>query len=225
MKQTTGGTIMTMPQAYTTPLKKRADIAAYLLNRRGRHYRDYGHLLFTFNVKVYDPDLDFDHLLDLYRKNGYGEDKINDPGWIDEARQRHTETDQDDLYQWAIKDAGRLVTDSDCFNHLSDGTPVEVEYAFVGRSGGWIALTTFEGIKLTDSEYLQGIFERNQEDGETPTMTYEELRRLYALVRMLEHDLTPEKAQAEVEHQASFNFFSNLCADIPTAKASRGAGI
>lgn len=215
---------MAMPDAYTTPLKSRADIASYLLNRRGRYYRDYGHLLFVFNVKVYDPNLDFDHLLDLYCNSGYGEDKINDPAWSEDARQRHAETDQDDLFQWAIEDASRLVLESDCFTHLHDGTPVEAEYAFVGRSGGWIALTEFEGIKMTDPEALRQVFEGKDEEGE-PTMSYQSLRRLYALVRLLEHDLTPDKAQAETEHQAAFNYFSNLCADIPTADACLGAGI
>lgn len=215
---------MTMPAAYKTPLKRRADIAAYLLNRQGRYYRDHGHLLFCFCVKVHDPDLDFDHLLDLYRKSGYGGDTLNDPAWIEEAGQRHAETDQDDLFQWAIQDAGRLVTESDCFNHLYDGTPVEVEFAFVGRSGGWIALTEFEGIKMTDPEVLRQVLEGKDEESE-PTMSYQSLRHLYALVRMLEHDLTQDKAQAETEHQAAFNYFSNLCADIPTADVCLGAGI
>ena len=162
---------MTMPEAYSTPLIAKSDIAAYLLNRRGRYYRDYGHLLFVFNVKVYDPDLSFEHLLDLHAKSGYGEGKVNDPYWV--ARQRHAETDQDDLYQMAIEDAGRLVTDSDCFNHLYDGTPVDVEFAFVGRSGGWIALTKFEGIELIDPDHLRDLFNGDQEDGDTPTLSDE----------------------------------------------------
>jgi hypothetical protein len=42
---------------------------------------------------------------------------------------------------------------------------------------------------------------------------------------MLEHDLTQEKAEAEVLHQAAFNFFENVCGDIPTADVCLGAGI
>ena len=215
---------MTIPEFYTTPLTARADIANYLMNRKGRYYRDHGHLLFVFNVKVYDPDLDFDHMLDLNVESGYGAGGT-DPGWIEETRQRHAETDQDDLYQMGVDDAGRQVTESDCFNHLYDGTPVDVEYAFVGRSSGWIALTKFEGIKLIDPDLLKDLFEGVQEDGETPTLTDVALQRLYALIRMLEHDLTQEKAKAEVEYQAAFNFFENLCADIPTADVCLGAGI
>ena len=114
------------------------------------------------------------------------------------------------------------VSDSDCFNHLFDGTPVEVEYAFVGRRGGWIALTKFEGIKLIDPDNLRYLFEGDQEDDDMPTFTDEALQRLYTLVRMLEYDLTQEKAQAEVQHQAGFNFFTNICGDIPTADVCLG---
>jgi len=197
---------MTMPEAYSTPLTKRADIASYLINRRGRYYRDYGHLLFVCNVKVYSPDLDFDTLLDLYGKSGYGEGKVTDASWVEEARQRHAETDQDDLYQWAIEDAGRLAMDSDCYTHLYDGTPVDVEYAFVGRSGGWIALTKFEGVKLIDPEYLRDLFEGDEEDGDRPTLSDEALQRLYALVRMLEHDLTPEKSRGRGQASSRLHF-------------------
>jgi len=215
---------MTMPQANATPLKKRADIAQFLMNRRGRYYRDFGHLQFCFCVKVYDADLSFDHLLDLHAKSGYAEGKVNDPCWVEEVRQRYAETDQDHLLEWAIEDSRRLVTDSDCFNHLHNGTPVEVEYSFVGRSGGWIALTKFEGIEMTDPEYLRQVFEGSDDKSE-PTMSYQSLRRLYALVRMLEHDLTAEKAESEVEFQAAFNFYCNVCGDIATADVCLGAGI
>ena len=214
---------MTMPEAYSTLLTARADIASYLMNRRGRYYRDHGHLLFCFCVKVYDADLGFDHLLELHAESGYGEGNVTDPYWINETRQRHADTDQDDLYQWAIEDAGRLVSDSDCYTHLYDGTAVEVEFAFVGRSGGWIALTKFEGIALTDAANLRYLFEGDEDDGDT--LSDESLHRLYALVRMLEHDLTQEKAKSEVEFQAAFNFFCNVCGDIPTSDVLLGAGI
>lgn len=215
---------MDMPEAYSTPLTNRADIAKYLMDRRSRSYRDHGHLLFTFNVKVYSPDLDFDHLLDLHTQSGYGEGHVTDAYWVEEARQRHAETDQDHLLQWALENAGQLVTDSDCYTHLYDGTPVEVELAFVGRSGGWIAVTEFEGIRLTGPEHLRGVFEGDDEDG-TPTMSDNTLHRLYAFVRMLEHDLTPDKATSEVEYQAAFAFFCNVCGDIPTSDMCLGSHI
>jgi hypothetical protein len=214
---------MTVPAEYTTPLTARAEIANYLMNRRSRSYQDHGHLLFTFNVKVYSPDLSFAHLLDLHRQSGYGDGHVADAYWVEEARQRHAETDQDHLIEWALEDAGRLVTDSDCYTHLYDGTAVEVGFAFVGRSGGWIALTEFEGIKMIDPEHLRALFKGDQDDDDT--LSDESLHRLYALIRMLEHDLTPQKAQAEVEYQAAFAFFVNVCGDIPTSDMLLGAGI
>jgi hypothetical protein len=212
---------MTMPAEYSTPFTARADIAAYLMGRRSRSYRDHGHLLFVFNVKVYSPNMDFDHLLDLHRTSGYGEAKVTDAYWVEQARQRHAETDQDHLLQWALEDAGRLATDSDCFKYLFDGTPVEAEFAFVGRSGGWIALTEFEGITLIDPDHLRHLFEGDDED----SLTYESLHRLYSLVRILEYELTQEKAKSEVEFQAAFAFFVNVCGDIPTSDVLLGADI
>jgi hypothetical protein len=46
-------------------------------------------------------------------------------------------------------------------------------------------------------------------------MDYPSLRKLYALVVMLRHDLTPKKASAEVEHHSAFSFVEVACADIP----------
>jgi hypothetical protein len=46
-------------------------------------------------------------------------------------------------------------------------------------------------------------------------MDYPTLRKLYALIVMLSHDLTPETAAAEVEYHAAFRFVEGACADIP----------
>ena len=51
--------------------------------------------------------------------------------------------------------------------------------------------------------------------GPTGRWTTRALRKLYALVVMLSHDLTPEKASAEVEHHAAFQFIEVACSDIP----------
>ena len=52
-------------------------------------------------------------------------------------------------------------------------------------------------------------------DRTLPTMGYPTLRKLYALVVMLKHDLTREKASSEVEHHAAFRFIEGACANIP----------
>jgi hypothetical protein len=46
-------------------------------------------------------------------------------------------------------------------------------------------------------------------------MDYPTLRKLYALVVMLSHVLTPEAASSEVEHHAAFRFIEGACAGIP----------
>ena len=127
-----------------------------------------------------------------------------------------------------MEDAGRLVTDSDCYSHLHDGTKVEVEYAWMGRSGGYVGVGKFEGFDFSKDEgrdYWHQVFRGNPHrsgmsdwfdwDRIYPSMTYPTLRKLYALVVMLSHDFTPEKASSEVEHHAAFSFVENVCSDIP----------
>ena len=134
----------------------------------------------------------------------------------------------DKLFDWGVEDAGRLVTDSDCYDHLYDGTEVEVEYAWMGSSGGYLGIGKFEGFDFSkdeDRDYWHEVFRGNPHrhgtsdwldwDRTYPTMDYPTLRKLYALIVMLSHDLTPEKASSEVEHHAAFSFIENVCSDIP----------
>lgn len=206
----------------------RRAIADYLLNRRSRYYQGHGTLLFCFPVKIGHLDITFEHLLDLYRRMGYGPDKVSDPGWVKEARQRYEITDPNDLYALAVEDARLQVSESNVFRHLDDGTPVAVDYAFVGRSGGWVALTEFEGLKLTDPERLRCLFHGDTgqagDDGED-YMDDDTLGKLYRLVRMLEQELSGTKTRQEVEYQAAFALFEVFCSDIPTAADNLGAGI
>jgi len=57
------------PEGYKAPLRSRAAILAWLVDRanndRGRH-----HGLFTFNVKLHNLKTAFSHLCELARKNG-----------------------------------------------------------------------------------------------------------------------------------------------------------
>ena len=120
------------------------------------------------------------------------------------------------------------MTDSDCYNHLYDGTKVDVEYAWMGRSGGYLGIRRFYGFDFSKDEsrdYWNEVFRGNPHRSGTsdwiewdrtyPTMDYSTLRKLYALVVMLSHDFTPEKASSEVEHHAAFSFIENVCSDIP----------
>jgi hypothetical protein len=129
------------PDYHRTPLRSRSDIAAYLASIGG-YYSTYGHdgrSYFAFNVKCYNAKLDFERLIEVYRNGGYygdGESWLDSPEWLHQARERHDEVERH-LFDWGIEDACRLVTDSDCYTHLHDGSEVNVEYAWMGRSGGY----------------------------------------------------------------------------------------
>jgi hypothetical protein len=222
----------TTPGYYRTPLRSRSDIADYLA-KVGGYYSTYGrqgHSYFSFNVKCSSANLDFEHLIEVYRDAGYygdGETWLDNPEWLVQAQAKYEEAERH-LFDRGVEDASRMVTDSDCYTHLYDGTKVEVEYAWMGRSSGYIGIGEFEGFDLSKDEgrdFWHEVFRGNPHRGCTaewldwertfPAMSYPTLRKLYALVVMLSHDLTPEKASAEVEHHVAFQFIENLCSDIP----------
>ena len=222
----------TKPGYYRTPLRSRSDIADFLASVGG-YYSTHGHhgrSYFAFNVKCYDADLAFGHLIQTYRSAGYygdGETWLDNPEWLVQALAKY-EVAERHLFDWGVEDASRMVTASGCYNHLYNGTEVEVEYAWMGRSGGYIGIGRFEGFDFSEDVsrgYWDEVFRGNPHRGGTaewldwdrtfPTMDYPALRKLYALVVMLIHDLTPEKASSEVEHHAAFRFVEGACADIP----------
>jgi hypothetical protein len=223
---------MKKPGYYRTPLRSRKDIAAFL-ESIGGYYSTYGHQgrsYFSFDVKCHGVRLDFEHLIKTYRDTGYYGDNetwLDNPEWLEHARAKHEEVERY-LFDWWIEDAARLITDSDCYDHLFDGTKVEVEYTWMGRSGGYLGIRRFCAFDFSMDEkrnYWQEVFRGNPNrvgtaewldwDRTYPTMDYPTLRKLYALVVMLSHDWTPEKASSEVEHQAAFSFIENMCNDIP----------
>lgn len=196
---------MKKPEVYQTPLKKRSDIIAFLEDAtHQRHYDGHWHPL-CFNVKIHTIDLSFDHLLKLWRENEGNPLYTHNEDWLKAAKEQYDESEES-LFDWGIEDARRGFTDSDSYNHLWDGTKIDVEYSFEGRSGGWLSITKFDGYKISQREKF-----------DFTEMEYPTLRKLYQLVIMLKHDLkNPEK---EVEWQAAFNFFANACCDIPQPNA------
>ena len=130
----------TTPGYYRTPLRSRCDIADFL-ESVGGYYSTYGRQgrsYFSFNVKCHFAQLDLEHLIEVYRNAGYygdGETWLDNPEWLMQAQARYEEAERH-LFDWGVEDASRMVTDSDGYNHLYNGTEVEVEYAWLGRSGG-----------------------------------------------------------------------------------------
>jgi hypothetical protein len=223
---------MKMPGYYPTPLRSRKNIADFL-ESIGGYYSTYGHQgrsYFSFDVKCHGVRLEFEHLIDVYRNGGCyddGEIWLDNPEWIKQAQAEYEEVG-DKLFDWGIEDANRLITDSDFYNHLFYGAKVEVEYAWMGRSGGHLGIRRFYGFDFSMDEgrdYWHEVFRGNPHrpgsgawlawDRTYRTMDYPILRKLYALVVMLKNDLTPEKASSEVEHHAAFSFIEGTCADIP----------
>jgi len=195
-----------MPDYYRAPLRRRRGIASFLLSSYRQHTsQDYGMLLLTWDVKLYGLNLDFEHLLEVHRQD-YNPDDYGE-AWLAAARDLYESQDLNRLEEHAAEDARRHVNEDDTYKQLWDGTPLDVEYDFIGRSGGHIALTKFDGAEL---------FTRGRPGGLLATATigdldlpFEDLRRLYRLVVMLDHDFTRGAARAEVEHQAAFLFFEN----------------
>jgi len=222
----------TTPGYYRTPLRSRSDIADRLASVGG-YYSTYcrqGRSYFAFNVKCHGARLDFERLIEVHRNGGCygdGETWLGNPEWLEQAREKHREVEQR-LFDWGVEDAARLVTDWDRYDHLYDGTKVDVQYLWMGRSGGYVGVGEFEGFDFSADvcrDYWHEVFRGNPHRSGTdawrdwdrtfPEMDYPTLRKLYALVVMLSHDLTPETAAAEVEHHAAFRFVEGACAEIP----------
>jgi hypothetical protein len=196
------------PSCYRAPLRSRKDIIAFLMG----HDNYYRHAPSTnsplaWNVRDYDSDLSAAHLIEVYRRDVGDEPWLDFPEWRQPALAKYEEV-KDKLWDWAIEDARRRVQDDEAYRYLWDGTPIDVEYRFVGRSGGWLVLTKFEGDCLENidedefPEYLE-------------TLPYPMLRKLYHLVVQNDHDFRREAVAAEIEHAAAWSWIEGTCSDVP----------
>lgn len=217
------------PEYYRTPLRSRKSIADFLLGVGSYLGRDGS--IFCFNVKAHGTDLSFDHLLEVFKGSGYGGGYLENDDYLEAAREKHEEVGENRLWEYGQEGAWRLVTDSDCYNHLWDGTPVDVEYGSAGRSSGYIVIRKFEGWNMsrTDRNYWRRVFEGCPHAEGTEAyddwhldyddMPMDTLKKLYQLVVMLVHDFSQETAVKEIEYQAAFDFFENCCNRIPKPDA------
>lgn len=194
------------PEYYRTPLKKKHDIINFITSRTtSRHYwHDWYQL--CWNVKCYDCDLSFEHLLDVYRDN-LGEEDLSDvPGWQDFARHQH-ELHENQLWEWGIEYArGYFIGDgvNDTFFMTWEGKSLDVSYGFIGRSGGWLTINDFEGYTFWGA--------KSSCELSLMDMEYPELRDLYKLVTILCHDLRHESVRDAIEQGAAWDLFSNIIA-------------
>lgn len=191
------------PAYYRAPLTKRADIVSWLVDRATHENGRPGYGPFTFNVKCYDADLSFGNLVAVIGSE-IPSDSIR---YLAECRAKLQGMNNDDLWNEAAQDACENVTAGEISRMLWNGSAPIAKWEFAGRSGGWLTLTSFDGIKLAphDGEYILT-------DPETP---YRWLHRLYRFLVQCTHDFRREAVKREVEYKAAFNFFLNHCMDIP----------
>lgn len=192
------------PEYYKTPLKKRDDIAAFIiLNTSQRHYHC-SHPL-CFNVKCHSYDLSFDNLLKRYQEQDGEKLHHKDEEWLKAAKERFEETGEDNLWEWGREQACEdFQGGSDMYNHLWDGTPVDVTYSFEGRCCGWLSINKFQGYNFCNGDQIA-------------EMEYSKLRQLYQLIVMLLHDT--KNPDEQIEFNAAFAFFANVASDIPEPDA------
>ena len=206
------------PEAYKMKTRSRAGMIAAIQQLAQRHDDHYDPYHLCFNVKCYTVDLELPDMLKRLRDEEGDPQYTHNPEWLRPVKEKFDEVEQY-LYDWGVEDARRHFVDdgpyqSDSFRTLYDGTKVDVEYAFIGRSGGWLAVTKFEGYRFdergTDVESIL-------DEMDTPT-----IKKLYQLLLMLKHDVRPEAVKNEIEYQATFNFFANACGDINKPEAIQG---
>lgn len=207
---------------YQTPLRSRKEIAAFIFDATRQRIYDHQCHPFCFNVKCHNVDFSFDHLLEIFREMEGDPKYTHNDEWLATVRERFP-TSEDCFWEWGLEHArsnfvGRNggEPESDCYTHLWDGTKIDVEYSFEGRSGGWLAINKFQGLDFTrfSDDYWRGVIETSKwDDEEEPIMDYKTVRQLYQLVTMLEHDL--RKPCRIVEEGAAWDYFANVCADVP----------
>ncbi len=190
------------PTYYRAPLKSRAEIVAFLTTAQNSRPA-YG--LFAFNVKVHSTDLSFDHLTKLAIESGELSASVS-KRYLDACRELHNEQK---LYDWATESARDGVMDCETYSMLWDGNGAIANWEFNGRSGGWLVLTEFEGIKLAGRS-LDFTY------SDLADLPFPQLRRLYRFIVQCQHDFNPGNVRSEVEYQAAFDLFSNVCANVET---------
>lgn len=201
------------PEAYKIVAKSRADIVAAIIGMTHQRTYDYDLYYLCFNVKLYKLDLSLENMLKKWREYEGDQPYTHNPEWLKAVKERFKEY-EGHLWEWGVEEARQAFNETDCFSHLWDGTSLDVEYGFVGRSGGWLAIVEFEGCRFVGCR-----FDRRMMDSDLEFILKEldfgTLKKLYQLVLMLKHDTREEARTAEVEQQASCCFFANICNDIP----------
>ncbi len=194
---------MKTPPCYVAPLKSRAAICAWLLERANHSRRMYG--VFCYDVKLLNLDTSFALVL----KNGVDAGHVSktaSPRYLAALAERWEET-KETAFDLGTQDACEAVLDTDTNRILWNGNEVVAQWQFEGRSGGWLVLKSFEGVDLHAYEASE-LFGPENESG------FNWLRRLYRFLIQCDHDFS--RPETEVEYLAADYFFANRIDDILT---------
>jgi hypothetical protein len=190
----------TTKPAYLNPPcgKSRASLITWLDSFQGRRWHHEGAFRFCWNVKAYHTDLSFDNLVKRHREAGNSLDVSE--RWMNEARELYGEN-EGNLWEWGCEDACSTFVGKcrdDAYRMLWNGKSVRTEFQFCGRSGGWLCLESFEGIRL-DAEI------------DLSELEYRTLRDLAEIVQFVSHTTEGTKPEQAIETAAAWTFFVNIC--------------
>ena len=174
-----------MPFPYSFPHETRADMVAYLTDRRARsyHYRRY---LFCWNVKTYGAAFDGASL----RKHFHNLNPAYDSAW-----DSHVAANDDLFYLWC-EDAARYIAEGEWTSYPGDDQG-DWTFSFAGRSGGWLVLEKWRGRDVRDLDPAELADPEEWSD--------EDLTAFYRGIRVADSDFAPDNAAAEVEYHAAFH--------------------
>lgn len=220
---------------YPTPLRSRQEITKWILGR-GRSWQARGGLnyrvaqlgdsfRFCWNVKIYaQVRTEFDFLTKLAVKAGaLTQAHLQDEAWLATARQRWQEFDDARKSQWldhVLEQLRELYVGADGrpssegMAMTQRGVPVQPEFAFLGRSGGWLCLLSFENHVLAADWDEEG----------AARMSYPVLRNFYQYLVLLEEELKSKRIQANVEMELAYLVFTRVITHPLTADRA-GEGI
>ncbi len=203
------------PAYYAVPLRSRKAIVEWLCSHQS-YYRNppSTNSPLAWNVKAYGVDLNAEHLIAVYAKHVADYVWLDYPEWRLPAKAKYAEI-KGNLLDWAIEAARDSVHSFDCYKSLWNGFSLDVEYGFVGRSGGWLVIWKYEGRDLTRMEKED--FREWLEE-----MRYTDLRHLYELVVQNDHDFRPEAVKDEIEFRAATEWIDVACDDIPKPTMTQG---
>jgi hypothetical protein len=197
---------MKTPKHYAAPLKSRAAIVAWLMDRIKSNSRP-GYGLFTYNVKLHGLNTGFAHAVKLAKESGNL--PCESARYLAECEALWDNGRSETAFEVGQQDAMERVTSDDTNRMLWDGSSAIAEWEFNGRSAGWLCLKEFNGVNLAgmDAHEFEAFMEPDQ-------ASYNWLCSLYRFLVQCDHDF--RRPESEVEYLASSWFFSNAADGIKT---------